>query len=100
MLSLATLLWWKRKVKCKLSKTSKLSDTAVLTNVVTEIFTHKGAQVDYKIQNDREEASLVDSTYIHQEKHCMPKCIPFRLGANLFATICIFIIKTKPFNPR
>ena len=58
-----------------------LSDTAVLTNVVTEIFTHKGAQVDYyKIQNDREEASLVDSTYIHQEKHSHAKVHTFSFG--------------------
>ena len=58
-----------------------LTDTPVLTNVVTEIFTHKGAQVDYyKIQNDHEEASLVDSTYIHQEKHSHAKVHTFSFG--------------------
>jgi Fe-S cluster assembly protein SufD len=59
-----------------------LSDTEVFTNVVTEIFTHKGAQVDYyKIQNDHEEASLVDSTYIVQQKHSHAKVHTFSFGS-------------------
>ena len=78
-----------------------LSDTAVLTNVVTEIFTHKGAQLDYyKIQTIvRKRHWSIALTSIKKNTR-MPKCIPFRLGVSLFATTCIFIIKTKPFNPR
>ncbi|GGG38655.1 Fe-S cluster assembly protein SufD [Bizionia arctica] len=50
-----------------------LTDNPVLTNSVTEIFANKRAIVDYyKIQNDNENASLIDSTFINQkqESHC------------------------------
>ena len=50
-----------------------LSDNAVLTNSVTEIFAEKRAFVDYyKIQTDRPTASLIDNTYFSQERdtHC------------------------------
>jgi Fe-S cluster assembly protein SufD len=41
----------------------------IVTNVVTEIFAHKDSFVDYyKIQNDLNSASLIDNTYIVQEK--------------------------------
>ncbi|MDP5081110.1 MAG: SufD family Fe-S cluster assembly protein, partial [Winogradskyella sp.] len=40
-----------------------LTDNPVLTNSVTEIFANKRAIVDYyKIQNDRQSASLIDNT--------------------------------------
>ena len=42
-----------------------LTDNPVLTNSVTEIFAAKSARVDYyKVQNDKETASLIDNTYI------------------------------------
>jgi len=50
-----------------------LTDNPVLTNSVTEIFANKRAIVDYyKVQNDRETASLIDNTFINQkqESHC------------------------------
>jgi Fe-S cluster assembly protein SufD len=50
-----------------------LTDNPVLTNSVTEVFAKKRAIVDYyKIQNDNQNASLIDSTFIHQrqESHC------------------------------
>ncbi|WP_250433350.1 Fe-S cluster assembly protein SufD [Hanstruepera flava] len=50
-----------------------LTDNPVLTNSVTEIFANKRAIIDYyKVQNDRETASLIDNTFISQkqESHC------------------------------
>ena len=51
----------------------RLTNNPVLTNSVTEIFANKRAIVDYyKIQNDNENASLIDNTFINQkqESHC------------------------------
>lgn len=50
-----------------------LTENAVLTNSVTEVFAAKRAIVDYyKVQNDNEYASLIDNTFIDQkqESHC------------------------------
>lgn len=50
-----------------------LTDNPVLTNSVTEIFANKRAIVDYyKVQNDHENASLIDNTFViqKQESHC------------------------------
>lgn len=50
-----------------------LTDNPVLTNSVTEIFANKRAIVDYyKVQNDHENASLIDNTFVSQkqESHC------------------------------
>ena len=50
-----------------------LTDNPVLTNSVTEIFAKKRAIVDYyKVQNDNNNASLIDNTFIKQnrESHC------------------------------
>jgi Fe-S cluster assembly protein SufD len=50
-----------------------LTDNPVLTNSVTEIFTNKRAIVDYyKVQNDNQNATLIDNTFIKQkrESHC------------------------------
>lgn len=61
-----------------------LSDNAVLTNSVTEIFAEQRAMVDYyKIQNDNTNASLIDSTYIKQEagSHC--RVHTFSFGGNM-----------------
>ena len=46
-----------------------LTNNPVLTNSVTEIYTDSRAFVDYyKIQNDNTHASLVDNTFIEQQK--------------------------------
>ena len=61
-----------------------LSSNAVLTNSVTEIFAEKRAYVDcYKIQNDHENASLIDSTYISQEQQSHCRVHTFSFGGKL-----------------
>lgn len=61
-----------------------LSDNPVLTNSVTEIFAEKRAHLDYyKIQNDNHNASLIDQTYIHQERDSICKVHTFSFGGKL-----------------
>ena len=61
-----------------------LSDNAVFTNSVTEIFAEKRAYLDYyKIQNDKENASLIDNTFIHQEQNSNCNVHTFSLGGKL-----------------
>ena len=61
-----------------------LTDNPVLTNSVTEIFTNKRAIVDYyKIQNDKSTASLIDNTYISQQKNSHASVHTFSFGGNL-----------------
>ena len=61
-----------------------LTDNPVLTNSVTEIFANKRAIVDYyKIQNDRETASLIDNTFINQKQESIAKVHTFSFGGKL-----------------
>ena len=61
-----------------------LASHAVLTNTVTEIFAEKNAMIDYyKIQNDRDDASLVDNTYIAQQQASNVKVHTFSFGGQL-----------------
>ena len=61
-----------------------LSAHAVLTNAVTEIFAEQNAIIDYyKIQNDRDDASLVDNTYISQQRDSNVKVHTFSFGGQL-----------------
>jgi Fe-S cluster assembly protein SufD len=61
-----------------------LSNNAVLTNSVTEIFAEKRAYVDfYKIQNDEASASLIDNTYISQQRDTVCRVHTFAFGGNL-----------------
>ncbi|MCC1483328.1 Fe-S cluster assembly protein SufD [Winogradskyella immobilis] len=61
-----------------------LTDNPVLTNSVTEIFANKRAIVDYyKIQNDRQTASLIDNTYINQRAESLAKVHTFSFGGKL-----------------
>ena len=61
-----------------------LTDSPVLTNSVTEIFANKRAIVDYyKIQNDRETASLIDNTFINQKQESIAKVHTFSFGGKL-----------------
>lgn len=61
-----------------------LSGNEVLTNSVTEIFAEKRAYVDYyKIQNDLETASLIDNTYISQQRDTVCRVHTFAFGGNL-----------------
>jgi len=61
-----------------------LNDNAVLTNVVTEIYADRHANVDYyKIQNDNKNASLVDNTYIEQQSESVASVHTFSFGGNI-----------------
>ena len=61
-----------------------LTENPVLTNSVTEIFTAKRAIVDYyKIQNDNENASLIDNTYISQKQESVASVHTFSFGGKL-----------------
>ena len=61
-----------------------LTDNPVLTNSVTEIFADKRAVVDYyKIQNDKQSASLIDSTFIDQKDASLAKVHTFSFGGKL-----------------
>ncbi len=61
-----------------------LSDNPVLTNSVTEIFAEQRAHVDYyKIQNDEENASLIDNTFIKQERDSNCRVHTFSFGGKL-----------------
>ena len=61
-----------------------LTDNAVLTNSVTEIFAAKSSTVDfYKIQNDKDNASLVDNTYIEQKSNSVVSVHTFSFGGNI-----------------
>lgn len=61
-----------------------LSENKTLTNSVTEIFAEKRAYVDYyKIQNDKLTASLIDNTYISQERESICHVHTFSFGGNM-----------------
>ncbi|KJD31678.1 Fe-S cluster assembly protein SufD [Tamlana nanhaiensis] len=61
-----------------------LTNNPVLTNSVTEIFTAKRAIVDYyKIQNDNENASLIDNTFIKQKQESLASVHTFSFGGKL-----------------
>ncbi len=62
-----------------------LSESNVtLTNSVTEIFVHKRGIVDYyKVQNDTENASLIDSTFVSQKQDSIASVHTFSFGGKL-----------------
>ncbi|WP_053991891.1 Fe-S cluster assembly protein SufD [Mangrovimonas sp. TPBH4] len=61
-----------------------LTDNPVLTNSVTEIFANKRAIVDYyKLQNDNENASLIDNTFIKQKQESHASVHTFSFGGKL-----------------
>lgn len=61
-----------------------LTSNAVLTNSVTEIFADKRAFVDYyKIQNDDNNASLVDNTFAEQQSNSVVSVHTFSFGGNI-----------------
>jgi len=61
-----------------------LSSNAALTNSVTEIFAGKRAIVNfYKIQNDTENASLIDSTFVQQKESSIASVNTFSFGGKL-----------------
>ena len=61
-----------------------LTSNDVLTNAVTEVFAAKDATIDiYKIQNDYENASLVDNSYIEQKSNSIVSVHTFSFGGNI-----------------
>ena len=61
-----------------------LTENPVLTNSVTEIIAEKRAIVDYyKIQNDNQEASLIDSTFVNQKDDTFVSVHTFSFGGKL-----------------
>jgi Fe-S cluster assembly protein SufD len=61
-----------------------LSGESVLSNSVTEIFAEKSANVDYyKIQNDNSEASIVDNTFVAQERDTICSVHTFSFGGKI-----------------
>lgn len=61
-----------------------LTSNEVFTNSVTEIFAAKDARVDYyKLQNDNENASLIDNTYIDQKDNSEVRVHTFSFGGKL-----------------
>ncbi|OAB80080.1 Fe-S cluster assembly protein SufD [Cochleicola gelatinilyticus] len=61
-----------------------LSNNEVLTNSVTEIFAEKRAFVDYyKIQTDNKSASLIDNTFLSQERDSNCNVHTFSFGGKL-----------------
>ena len=61
-----------------------LTANPVLSNVVTEIYADKAANVDYyKIQNDVTTASLVDNSYIEQQSNSVVSVHTFSFGGNI-----------------
>ena len=61
-----------------------LTENPVLTNSVTEIFANKRAIVDYyKIQNDKQSATLIDSTFVNQKDQSLAKVHTFSFGGKL-----------------
>jgi Fe-S cluster assembly protein SufD len=61
-----------------------LNENPVLTNSVTEIFAQKRAIVDYyKVQNDNNEANLIDNTYVSQKQESHVSVQTFSFGGNL-----------------
>jgi len=76
-----------------------LTDNAVLTNSVTEIFADTHATVDYyKIQNDNINASLVDNTYIEQQKESVCSVHTFSFGGNITRNNLNFYQKGEHIN--
>ena len=61
-----------------------LTENPILTNSVTEIYANKRAIVDYyKIQNDNENASLIDHTFVNQKQESHAKVHTFSFGGKL-----------------
>ncbi|MDH3698118.1 MAG: Fe-S cluster assembly protein SufD [Flavobacteriaceae bacterium] len=61
-----------------------LTGNEVLTNSVTEIFAGENANIDYyKVQNDNPSASLIDNTYISQNKGSQVFVHTFAFGGKL-----------------
>ena len=71
----------------------------LVTNSVTEIYAHQEAYVDYyKLQNDLDTASLIDNTYIAQEKQSNVSLHTFSFGGKLIRNNLNFYHKGEHLN--
>ena len=67
-----------------LERHQTIDNATTLTNSVTEIFAAKRAIVDYnKIQNDTENASLIDQTFVQQKDNSIVSVNTFSFGGKL-----------------
>ena len=70
------------------------SDNEVFTNAVTEIVVKENAIVDfYKIQNDNFNCSLVDNTWVNQDKNCNCTVDTFSFGGKITRNNLTFSMK-------
>ena len=77
-----------------LERHQSLKEHDVVTNSVSEIYAHQDAFVDYyKIQNDLSTASLIDNTYISQEKNTHVRVHTFSLGGKLIRNNLNFYLR-------
>ena len=61
-----------------------LSKNTTLTNSVTEIFVHKRAIVDfYTIQNDTDDSSIIDSTFVSQKMQSVASVHTYSFGGKI-----------------
>ena len=73
-----------------------LKQHLVVTNSVSEIYVHEESFLDYyKLQNDLTSASLIDNTYIKQEKNSHASVHTFALGGKLIRNNLRFFHKGK-----
>lgn len=76
-----------------------LDDRANLTNSVTEIFVGKNAELDYyKVQNDSLEASLLDHTFISQERDSRASFQTFSFGGKITRNNLNFVQRGENCN--
>ena len=74
-------------------------DTFVLTNSVTEIFTHQNAKADWhKIQNDSNSSYLIDHTFAKQERDSLTTVNTFSFGGKLVRNNLDFIHNGENIN--
>ncbi|MGY5352104.1 Fe-S cluster assembly protein SufD [Wenyingzhuangia sp. IMCC45533] len=61
-----------------------IADVATFNNVVTEVFVGQNGIFDlYKIQNDKNDASLIDATFVAQERDTVASVYTFSFGGNI-----------------
>src|SRR5690606_37817000 len=76
-----------------------LNEKANLTNSVTEIHLAQNSELDYyKIQNDSIEASLIDHTYVEQERDSCASFQTFSFGGKLTRNNLNFVQKEGNCN--
>ena len=76
-----------------------LSTSKVLNNTVTEIFANKRAHIDYyKVQNDKLNASLIDTTFVQQKNQSVVAVNTFSFGGDLTRNTLSFYQKGEYIN--